>query len=166
MLKYLAALALVLSLGTHAAAQSTVFIVRHAERADAATADAKSMEADPDLSDAGRTRAESLAAMLRDAGLTAIFATEFKRTQQTAQPVAKTLKLGLITITSKEPDTLARRVKATKGNVLVVGHSNSIPDLLKALGIATPVKIGDSDYDNLFIVERGASPKLLHLHYR
>jgi broad specificity phosphatase PhoE len=62
-----------------ATAQSTIFVVRHAEKADATK--------DPDLSEAGRARAEALAKALRDAKIAAIYATEFKRTQQTAAPL-------------------------------------------------------------------------------
>lgn len=159
-------LAVVLFLAGQAAAQSTVFIVRHAERADDAAGAKPSMAADPDLSGEGRTRADSLATLLKDAGITTIFSTEFKRTQQTATPLAKSLNVRVTTVSSKEPATLTEQVKAAKGNVLVVGHSNTVPDLLKALGVDTPVKMGESDYDNLFIVVRGEKPTLVRLHYR
>ena len=52
------------------------------------------------------------------------------------------------------------------GNVLVVGHSNTIPDLIKSLGIAAPITIADNDYDDLFVVIRDEKPRLLKLHYR
>ena len=60
-----------------------MFLVRHAERADAGMAAAKMAGRDPDLSDAGKARANALAAMLKDARITAIFTTEYKRTRQT-----------------------------------------------------------------------------------
>ena len=69
-----------------AGAQSIVFIVRHAEKET-------SGGNDPELSESGRARAEVLARMLHDAGITAVYATEFKRTQQTAAPLAKTLAI-------------------------------------------------------------------------
>ena len=78
--------ALVACYATPALAQATVFVVRHAERADDGAA---KLEDDPDLSAAGRARAEALAAALEDAGITAIFATQYKRTHQTAAPLAK-----------------------------------------------------------------------------
>ena len=95
------------------------------------------MATDPDLSDAGRARAESLAAMLKDAGITAIFVTQFKRTQQTAAPLAKALGLTPVKVNSQEPGSLGDKIKAVPGNVLVVGHSNSVPNTLKALGVGT-----------------------------
>jgi broad specificity phosphatase PhoE len=148
------------------AAQPTVFLVRHAERADAAPGAAPTMSADPDLSEAGRARAESLAAMLKDAKITAIFTTEFKRTQQTAAPLAKAIGVTVTTVTSKNAADLVMQVQASKGNVLVVGHSNTVPDVITALGVSTPVTIADDEFDNLFLVTRSTPPSLLRLHYR
>jgi broad specificity phosphatase PhoE len=147
------------------AAQHTVVLVRHAERADA-SASPPSMAADPDLSAAGRERAASLATVLKNAKITAIFATELKRTQQTAAPLAKALGLTVTIVEADHMAELIKRVKSTKGNVLVVGHSNTVPDVIKGLGIASPPSIGDNDFDNLFLVTAGAKPSLLQLHYR
>jgi phosphohistidine phosphatase SixA len=124
------------------------------------------MAADPGLSEAGRARAEALAAALRDAGITAIFATEYKRTQQTAAPLAKLLGIDVQTVPSKDTAALIAKVKAAKGHVLVIGHSNTVPGTIKALGVATPVTIGEADYDNLFVVTLGERPSLVRLHVR
>ena len=124
------------------------------------------MAADPELSDAGRARAESLAVALKDARIVAIFSTEFKRTQATAAPLAKALGVQVTTINSKEPAKLIEAVKAAGGNVLVVGHSNTVPAIVKDLGVAAPVTVGDAEYDNLFVVTLGATPSVLRLHYR
>ena len=142
-----------------AAAQSTIFIVRHAEKA-AGGGD------DPDLSEAGRARAEALATVLKDAGISAIYTTELKRTQQTAAPLAKTLHLDPAIIVAKDRAALSAKLRGSSGNVLVVGHSNTIPDVIKALGITTTVSIADNDYDNLFVVILDEKPRLLRLHYR
>ena len=142
-----------------AAAQSTIFVVRHAEKA-------KSNGNDPDLSEAGRTRAESLAKILKDANITAIYATEFKRTQQTAAPVAKAFGIELTIVPAKDTATLSAKLRDLHGNALVVGHGNTIPDLIKALGVETPVNIAETDYDNLFVVVLDEKPHLLQLHYR
>ena len=158
--------ALVLLLAVPVAAQSTVFLVRHAERADTQPGESPAMGADPDLSKPGRARAESLATALKDAKIIAIFATEFKRTQQTAAPLAKALGITVTTVTSKDTPGLLKKIQASKGNVLVVGHSNSVPDVIKGLGVSTPVTIGDDEFDNLFLVSRGSLPVLLRLHYR
>jgi broad specificity phosphatase PhoE len=154
-----------LALAAPAAAQQTVFVVRHAERADSSP-DAKPMMAtDPDLSDAGRARAASLATVLEDAKIVAIFTTEFKRTQQTAAPLAKALGLTPKVVKADAEAALIKEVAAIKGNVLVVGHSNTVPSIVKRLGVAAPVTVDDAEFDNLFIVS-GTPPSVLHLHYR
>jgi broad specificity phosphatase PhoE len=166
----LIALVFTVVLAAPALAQSTIFLVRHAERADTATGAKPTMAADPELSEAGRARAESLADVLRDANITAIFATEFKRTQQTAAPLAKALGLKVRTASSKNNAALLKELKAAKSNVLVVGHSSTIPEIINGLGVKTPVKIGDADFDNLFVVllgvRPGAQPEMIRLHYR
>jgi phosphohistidine phosphatase SixA len=139
-----------------ATAQPTVFIVRHAERADSST--------DSDLSQAGRARAEALAKMLKDKNITAIYATEFKRTQQTAAPLAQALGIKVTVRPAKATD-FALTLRTLKSNTLVVGHSDTIPNLIRELGISEPINIGQNDYDNLFEIELGEKPKLIHLHY-
>jgi len=160
------ALLLTVLLATPATAQHTVFLVRHAERADTSPGTSPTMAADPDLSEAGRARAESLASALKDAHITAIYVTQFKRTQQTAAPLAKALGLTVKIVTSKDTADLIKQLKAAKGNVLVVGHSNSVPDVITGLGVTTPVAIGDDEFDNMFLVATGPQPSLLRLHYR
>jgi len=158
--------ALVLSLVTSPAAQSQVFIVRHAEKAPIGAGAAPMMAEDPELSTPGHERAASLAAALKDAGITAIYATQYKRTQQTAAPLAKALGLTVNVVLSGDLAALLEKLKAIPGNVLVVGHSNSVTEIVQGLGVPTPLKLTDADYDNLFVVTRGEKPTLLRLHYR
>jgi phosphohistidine phosphatase SixA len=160
------ALLVIFFLGGTASAQGTIFLVRHAERADTASGTPPTMAADPSLSEVGHARAASLAAMLRDAGITAIFVTEFKRTQETAAPLAKALGIVTMMVAQKDTDTLIARLRQTTGNALVVGHSNTVPEIAKALGVTTPITIGDDDYDNLLLVTPGQPARLVHLHYR
>jgi phosphohistidine phosphatase SixA len=148
---------------TAAAAQATIFLVRHAERADNGSG---GMANDPSLSAAGRARAAALAAMLKDTKLTAIFATEFKRTQQTAAPAAKAQHLTVTSVSSDQTATLVGKLKAATGAVLVVGHSNTVPEVIAALGVTLPVTIDDGEFDNLFIVITGAQPRLVRLRYK
>ena len=143
-----------------------VFIVRHAERADAGMAAAKMAGADPELSDAGKARAAALAGLLKDAKISAIFTTEYKRTRDTGQPLAAAMGVAAAAIDSKDAAGLIDKVKASAGNVLIVGHSNTVPEIIKALGASEPVAIPDDQFDNLFVVIRGARPTLLRLHYR
>ncbi len=153
------AVALALSIAS-AAAQTIVYVVRHAEKADVDRS-----HKDPGLSQAGRARAEALAHLLRDAGIGAIYATEFKRTQETAAPLAKMLGIEITVVSAAASDALIAKLKTGSWNALVVGHSNSMPEILKALGIPAPPAIAETDYDNLFAVARCETPQLLRLRY-
>lgn len=152
------------------AAQQTIFVVRHAERSDGGMMSAPSHSAipdDPPLSDAGKARAARLAGVLRSAGVTHVFTTEFKRTRQTAEPFATAQHLKPVMAPAKDVDALVDAVRRTKGTILVVGHSNTIPELLKKLGVKEEVKIEDQEYDNLLVVVRSASgaATLIRLRY-
>jgi broad specificity phosphatase PhoE len=153
-------------LPAQAFAQPTVFVVRHAERADTIAGAPAKMATDPDLSEAGHARAISLAALLRDAGVGAIFVTEFKRTMQTAAPLAKALGITPTVVPAKDTAGLTARLKKAGGNVLVVGHSNTVPDIISALGVTPAVSVADTEFDNLFIVTMSPVPRALRLHFR
>jgi broad specificity phosphatase PhoE len=146
-------------------AQKLVLLVRHAERADGGAGASPSMTspADPPLSAAGEARAARLAAMLADAGISAIFTTEFKRTQDTAKPIAAKLNLVPEIVRSGDGAALVTKIRADRpdGVVLIVGHSNTLPALIKAFG-GPDVKIADQEYDNLFVVvpETGAMTRI------
>lgn len=142
-----------------ATAGPTIFFVRHAEKATTGGDDM-------DISEAGRARAESLATVLKDAEISAIYTSEFKRTQQTAAPLAKAIHVEPSVIPAKDGAALLAKLRGSSGNVLVVGHGNTIPDLLKTLGLTTPINIADNDYDNLFVVLLEEKPRLIRLHYR
>lgn len=156
---------LLLALTAPAAAQQVVFVVRHAERADTVQGGAPMMATDPDLSAAGKARAESLAMMLKDARIGAIYTTQYKRTKQTAEPLAKALGLTSVEVNSRDLAGVIEKLKSGE-NALVVGHSNSVGAIIKGLGVTEPVALTDDDYDNLFIVVRGEKPTLVRLHFR
>jgi broad specificity phosphatase PhoE len=141
-----------------ASAQSVVVIVRHAEKA-------ANGGNDPDLSSAGRARAEALARILKDSGMTAIFTSEFKRTQETAAPTATSTHVAPTVVPAKDTAALVAKLHQLSGNALVVGHGDTIPNIVKALGINVPVNIPDEDYSELLIVTLGDKPQLFRLHY-
>src|SRR3954447_24277823 len=154
--------ALIVSIGlllaTCASAAPVVFIVRHAEKASTGGKD-------PELSVEGRKRADALARILKDSEITSVFVTEFKRTQETAAPTAKAAGLTPTAVPANDIGSLVEKLRALKGNALVVGHGNTIPDLLKALEIMTPVSIPEDDYTEIFAVLLGDAPQLMRLHY-
>jgi broad specificity phosphatase PhoE len=125
---------------------TTVVLVRHAEK--------ESEGFDPPLSAAGRARAESLARALRDLPITAAYATEFKRTSQTVAPVCAARGIEVETIDASKTETVAAKVRARLHGetVLVCGHSNTVPAIIKALGVLTKVTIDDDEFDRLFVV--------------
>ena len=158
-MKYLALiLSTSLLLAANANAAPVIFIVRHAEKASTGGND-------PDLSLQGQKRADALAHILKDSQITSVFVTEFKRTRETAAPTARAAHVSPIVVPANDIGALVEKLRALNGNALVVGHGNTIPDLLKALGIATPVSIPDNDYTEVFAVFVGDAPELLRLHY-
>ena len=147
-----------LLLVTYVDAAPVIFIVRHAEKASTGGKD-------PDLSVEGQKRADALAHILKDSQITSVFVTEFKRTQQTAAPTARALQVSPTVVPANDIGGLVQKLRASNGNALVVGHGNTIPDLLKALGITTPVSIPEDDYSEIFAVLVDNTPQLLRLHY-
>ena len=135
-----------------ASAQNLVIVVRHAERADGGS-NSPNAQTDPLLSSEGEARAKRLATMLADSGITAIYATEYKRTQDTAKPIAE--RLGLKVQAHKGLDAAglvaALKWQHAKGVVLVVGHSNTMPAIITALG-GPSVTIPDSEYDAIYFL--------------
>jgi broad specificity phosphatase PhoE len=157
-MKALALFLLVFASVSTASAQPVVIIVRHAEKA-------ANGGNDPDLSSAGRARAEALARILKDSGITAIFSTEFKRTQETAAPIATSTHVTPTMVAAKDTVALVTKLHQLNGNALVVGHGDTIPNIVKALGINSPINIPDADYSELLIVILGDKPQLFRLHY-
>ena len=143
---------------TGANAAPIIFIVRHAEKAS-------NGGKDPDLSAHGQKRADALAHILKDSQITSVFVTEFKRTQETAAPTARAANVSPTVVPANDTSVLVEKLRASNGNALVVGHGNTIPDVLKALGIATSVSIPEDDYAEIFAVLIGNEPQLLRLHY-
>jgi broad specificity phosphatase PhoE len=141
-------------------AQDAIFVVRHAEKADSSR--------DAPLSAQGHARAALLAEVLRESGVRAVFATEFQRTMHTAKPLADALALAVTSVPANDQAALIERVRTQRsGAVLIVGHSNTIPAILKALGCTARVEIADDQYGDLFVVvpkERG-EPALVRLRY-
>ncbi|HEY4255764.1 MAG TPA: histidine phosphatase family protein [Candidatus Udaeobacter sp.] len=151
-------LSILVLMAAAADAVPVIVVVRHAEKASAGGND-------PELSVAGQKRAEALARILKVSQITSVFVTEFKRTQQTAAPTARAAHLTPTVVPAGDTPALVAKLRALNGNALVVGHGNTIPDLMKALGIATPITIPEDDYTEIFLVSLGDPPQLLRLHY-
>src|SRR5438477_8802930 len=157
-MKALALFLLVFVSASIASAQPIVVIVRHAEKATDGGQDL-------DLSLAGRARDDELARILKDSGITAIFTSEFKRTQETAAPTATSIGVTATVIPAKDTAALAAKLHQLNGNALVVGHGDTIPNIIKSLGINSAINIPDADYSELLIITLGDKPQLFRLHY-
>lgn len=154
---------LLLILVAAASCGNTFFIVRHAEKAVPDSGQMQGSQvsnADPPLSEAGKLRAIELRQMLKDDNVQHIFSTNFIRTISTAQPLNElrgNTHIELYSPSKDSIDAFIRKLKSIKkGNVLVVGHSNTVDDLTNKLSGKTvvPGDLKDSDYDNLFVVKR------------
>lgn len=144
---------------------TVVLIVRHAEKA---AEPAK----DPPLTEAGTARARALLTVARDAGVTAIITTPYLRTRATAEPTASALGITPEVVDAGPLPQHAKAVadaarKHAGGTVLIVGHSNTIPAIVAALGAPQPREMCDSEYDGLFVVILGDTgpPRLIRSRF-
>jgi len=122
---------------------TTVILVRHAEK----SAEPKE---DPDLTQAGFERADLLERMLKGKNIKTIYTSKYQRTRNTAKPLAD--ELGIIPIEINEAEQIAQSVlNNNQGQtVLIVGHTNTIPKIIKNLGGEEIEGISEADFDNMF----------------
>src|SRR5262249_15424742 len=135
-----------------------VVLVRHAEPVAGGT--------DPGLSPTGQHRAATLAKMLAKTGITAIFTSNLRRTKETAKPLAVLLSIAPAVI-ADDPVAAAAQIKAAGKRVLVVGHTNTVPAIIEALGGPANVVIQANEFDHLFVLQVPAhgAASLLTMHY-
>lgn len=140
---------------------STFYVVRHAER-QSATDDTTP------LSDAGHARANKLAELLANKGIDSVYSSKYLRCTQTAQPLANRLNQTILLYNPTLTTEIVNRLQGIKGKkVLVVGHSNTVLEIVKGLGGKPNIqKIEAGDYDNLFVVnKKGKAIKLEELKF-
>ncbi|QHL89138.1 histidine phosphatase family protein [Nibribacter ruber] len=131
--------------------ETTVYIVRHGEKAPSSGA----MTDDPSLSETGKARAQALKAQLGTAPVKALYATKYKRTQETLQPLSEALKLPVQIYEASDFAGLAAKVKEAHAGqtVVIAGHSNTVLSLVEAFGVQKPfAAVADHEYDYLFKV--------------
>lgn len=152
-MKFILTLFLVVVSFAARAQQATTFIlVRHAEKANDGTRD-------PDLSEAGKTRAQNLLKVLNKTSVNAIYSTNYKRTRQTVTPLATEKRLEIMMYDGLKMDQIDQMLSTNaEGTIVVVGHSNTIPAIANYLSGQSFKDFEDSDYGNLIVVtltERG-----------
>ncbi|HUO83745.1 MAG TPA: histidine phosphatase family protein [Thermoanaerobaculia bacterium] len=129
---------------------AVVILVRHAEKASPPF---EGEPSDPPLNAEGRVRAETLAALLADAGLDHIHSSDYRRTRETAMPLARKLGLTVERYDAGNLEELASRLKREGGRHLVVGHSNTTPRLAGLLGGDPGEPIEESlEFDRLYVL--------------
>lgn len=119
----------------------SLYLVRHAEKE---TGD------NPGLTDGGRERAHKLAATSERLRFKRIYTTDYRRTRETAQPSAQILGLDVTLYHPNDLDMLAATLKARKESALIVGHSNTTPQLARLLGLKSAKPMDESDYDRSY----------------
>ncbi len=163
-MKYLLFGLLIFNLTVAQAQPVTTFIlVRHAEKGDDGTKD-------PDLTEAGIIRAESLANLLKETKVDAIYSTAFKRTSNTVAPLSLAKNIPVQGYEAFKGDEIDKMLKQhAGGTVAIVGHSNNIPWIANYLtGKETYKDFEDSDYNNVFIVsvfKKGKIASVVWLNY-
>src|SRR4026207_121372 len=142
---------------------TTVILVRHAEK------QLEPMNQDPDLTPEGFARAQEIAREFGGAGINAIYATQYKRTQQTVKPLSDSTGVPVTLLQSNETDELVKRIQTSlRGQtIFVAGHNNTVPAIASTLSGESFPTIPENEYDNLFIVTiyRFGKAKVLKLKY-
>lgn len=124
--------------------QKTVFIIRHLQKAQGD---------DPSLTAEGAAAAQRLADMLEGNGIAAIFATPTRRAMETASPLAARLGIPVTPYDPRNPGALVEAAASAAGPVLVVGHSNTVHDLVGRFGATPPAPLSEEDYGTIFVVD-------------
>lgn len=142
---------------------TTVILVRHAEKK------IEPENPDPDLAPEGFERAQEIARVFADSGINVIYATQYKRTQQTVKPLSDRTGVTVSLLDSKQTDELVSRIQTThRGQtIFIAGHNNSVPAIVTMLSGETYPLIPESEYDNLYVVTiyRFGKAKVLKLKY-
>lgn len=136
------------------AAPSAIYLVRHGEKTS-------NTERDPELSSQGKLRAQNIAAMLGHADIKSVFATPTIRTRSTAAPLAEQLALPIQEYAPRAPQELVNKVSTLEGAVLIVGHSNTLPELVTLFGGQPGSEIDEErEFDRVYQLITGPDGKV------
>src|SRR3989442_8537597 len=142
---------------------TTIILVRHAEKI------IDPNNPDVDLSAAGQARAQEIARVFGDAGINAIYATQYKRTQETVKPLSEKIGVPATIVNSKSTADLLAQIRAQHSGqtIFVAGHNNTVPEVIAALGGPQYPIIPETEYDNLYLVTvyRTGKAKVVKMKY-
>jgi broad specificity phosphatase PhoE len=152
---------LFLAFGSDLVAQRAIFLVRHAEKVDDSD--------DAALTQAGLERAERLAALLKDAGISAVYTTQFQRTRNTAAALCREAGIKPVVIPQGEEQKVVDTVRTKHQNdvVMVVGHRSTVIKMLKLFDVLETFAIGPGEHSQVFLVvpSKQGCPTALQLRY-
>jgi broad specificity phosphatase PhoE len=142
---------------------TTVILVRHAEKK------IEPDNPDPDLDPKGVERAQEIARVFADSGINTIYATNYKRTQQTVQPLANRISVPVTLLNANQTEELVSQIQTShRGKtIFIAGHNNTVPAIVSVLSGETHPPIPETEYDNLFVVTiyRFGKAKVTKLKY-
>jgi broad specificity phosphatase PhoE len=141
-----------------------LILVRHAEKKIVPPENK-----DPDISPAGQARAEELRRMFGETGITAIYATQYKRTQQTVKPLSDKLGIPVTQVEAKKTSELVKQIRARGAGqvIFIAGHNSSVPEIIAAFGGPQMPDIPETEFDNLYIliIQSDATANLVKMKY-
>lgn len=132
-------------------APRTIYVMRHLDTPAGVT--------DPDLTSAGQDNARRLATWFGPRKLDALFVSNARRAQQSAAPLAAAKGLTPILYDPRDGAALIAQVTRSQGDVLVVGHSNTVPDIIEQLGGARPADIPHEQFGNVWVLKGGKTER-------
>lgn len=148
---------LIVFVSSVAQADNQIFLMRHAEKA-------LDQGKDPHLTLEGQRRALKIASLLKQSGIEIIYSTDYKRTQETVAPLAKALGLTIKIYDPRKLEEFSKHLKTLTGKIVVVGHSNTTPQLTSLLTETEVKPMTEQDYDDLYVVTNfNAKNNLLRL---
>ncbi len=141
----------------------TVILIRHAEKI------IDPSNPDVDLSEAGQARAREIVRVFGNVGINAIYATQYKRTQETVKPLSDKIGVPVTIVNSKNTSDLTAQLRAQHSGqtIFIAGHNNTVPEIIAALGGPQYPIIPENEYDNVFIVTvyRTGKAKVVMMKY-
>lgn len=142
-LKPFFALGLLVLVAACASGLPNVYVMRHLQKAEGA---------DPPLSELGRSNARLLQDLTRRHPPRAIYVSTTRRARETAAPLAEALGITPQEYDPRDTPALIARLRAERRTVLVVGHSNTVPDIVEGIGGRRPDAIGEDRYGDIFYI--------------
>lgn len=130
---------------SYASESYTIYLVRHAEKV-------KEVK-NPPLTECGKVRAKQLATILKQANIEQVYSTSYNRTMATATPIANNNKLAIKNYAPNRLAQFAQKLKQERVNTLVVGHSNTTPQLAQLISDMEVAEISELEYQMLYQIQ-------------